>query len=127
VQQGEVLTWIGQAEQGIEWIQKAMRLNPYHPERFWGHLGRAYFVARRYSEVIKAFQRISRADQTHLAFLAACYAQLGDAAAAKSAIQELLLLAPDFSIERFIATQHYKHDSDREHHRAALFKARLRA
>src|SRR5262249_37586272 len=48
VQQGEVLTWIGQADQGIEWIQKAMRLNPYHPERFWSHLGRAYFVARRY-------------------------------------------------------------------------------
>ena len=35
VQQGELLTWIGRAEQGIEWIQKAMRLNPYHPERFW--------------------------------------------------------------------------------------------
>ena len=57
VQQGEVLTWIGQAEEGIEWIQKAMRLNPYHPERFWSHLGRAYFVARRYGEAVKAFQR----------------------------------------------------------------------
>ena len=127
VQQGEVLTWIGQAEQGIEWIQKAMRLNPYHPERFWGHLGRAYFVARRYSEAVKAFQRISRADQTQLAFLAACHAQLGDAAAAQGATRELLQLEPDFSIERFIATQHYKHDSDREHHRAALFKAQLPA
>ena len=41
VQQGEILTWMGRAEEGIEWIQKAMRLNPYHPERFWNHLGRA--------------------------------------------------------------------------------------
>jgi len=127
VQQGEVLTWIGQAEEGIEWIQKAMRLNPYHPERFWSHLGRAYFVARRYGEAVKAFQRISRADHSHLAFLAACHAQLGDAAAAKSAAQEVLQRAPDFSIERFIATQHYKHESDREHHRAALVKAQLPA
>jgi len=127
VQQGEVLTWIGQAEQGIEWIQKAMRLNPYHPERFWSHLGRAYFVARRYGEAVKAFQRISRADHSHLAFLAACHAQLGDAAAAKDAAQEVLQRAPDFSIERFIATQHYKHESDREHHRAALLKAQLPA
>ncbi len=127
VQQGEVLTWIGQAEQGIEWIRKAMRLNPYHPERFWSHLGRAYFVARRYGEAVKAFQRISRADQTHWASLAACHAQLGDAAAAKGATQELLQRAPDFSIERFLATQHYKHDSDREHHRAALIKAQLPA
>jgi adenylate cyclase len=127
VQQGEVLTWIGQAEQGVEWIQKAMRLNPYHPERFWGHLGRAYFVARRYDEAVKAFQRISRADQSHLAFMAACHAQLGNTAAAKDAAEAVLQLAPDFTIERFIATQHYKHEADREHHRAALIKAQLPA
>jgi adenylate cyclase len=127
VQQGEMLTWIGQAEEGIEWIQKAMRLNPYHPERFWSHLGRAYFVARRYGEAVKAFQRISRTDHSHLAFLAACHAQLGDEAAAESATREVLQRAPDFSIERYIATQHYKHESDREHHRAALLKAQLPA
>ena len=125
MQQGEVLTWIGQAERGIEWIQKAMRLDPFHPERFWSHLGRAYFVARRYDEAVKAFQRISRADHSHLAFLAACHAQLGDATAAKGAAQEVLQRAPNFSVERFIATQHYKHESDREHHRAALVKAKL--
>jgi len=127
VQQGEVLTWIGQAEQGIEWIKKAMRLNPYHPERFWNHLGRAYFVARRYGEAVKAFQRITRADYSHLAFLAACYTQLGDAAAAKAAAQDVLQRAPDFSIKRFIAMQHYKQESDRDHHRAALLKAQLPA
>ena len=38
VQQGEVLTWLGRAEEGIERIRRAMRLNPYHPERFWSHL-----------------------------------------------------------------------------------------
>ena len=30
VQQGEVLTWIGQADQGIEWIQKAMSSAQLH-------------------------------------------------------------------------------------------------
>jgi hypothetical protein len=29
VQQGEILTWCGQAEEGIGWIRKAMRLNPF--------------------------------------------------------------------------------------------------
>jgi hypothetical protein len=43
VQQGELLTWLGRPEEGIDWIRKAMRLNPHHPERFWSHLGRAYF------------------------------------------------------------------------------------
>ncbi len=62
VQQGELLTWLGRADEGIEWIKKAMRLNPYHPERFWSHLGRAYFVARRYGEAVEAFMRITRPD-----------------------------------------------------------------
>ena len=62
VQQGEILTWLGQAEEGIEWIKKAMRLNPYHPERFWSHLGRAYFVARRYAEALEALKRVRTPD-----------------------------------------------------------------
>jgi adenylate cyclase len=62
-----------------------------------------------------------------LAFLAACHAQFGGAAAAKGAAQEALQRVPDFSIERFIATRHYKYESDREHHRAVLLKAQLPA
>ena len=50
---------MGQAEEGIEWILKAMRLNPYHPERFWGLLGRAYFLARRYDEAVEAFRHVN--------------------------------------------------------------------
>ena len=78
VQQGELLTWLGRPEEGIEWIRKAMRLNPYHPERYWSHLGRAYFVAQRYAEAVEAFARISRPDHTHHAFMAAACAQMGD-------------------------------------------------
>ena len=74
VQQGEMLTWFGRGEEGAEWIRKAMRLNPYHPERFWNHLGRAYFVARRYREAAEAFARISQPTLAHLAWLAACRA-----------------------------------------------------
>jgi hypothetical protein len=37
----------------------------------------------------------------------------------------VLALRPDFSVDRYIATQHYKQPSDREHHRDALRKAGL--
>ena len=59
VQQGEILTWLGEGEEGARWIEKAMRLNPCHPERFWNHLGRAYFVAGRYAEAAAAFGHVS--------------------------------------------------------------------
>jgi adenylate cyclase len=125
VQQGEILTWLGRPEEGIEWIRKAMSLNPYHPERFWSHLGRAYFTARRYDEAINAFQRVNNADNTNLAALSACYAALGDDVAAKASANEVLKRAPDFSVATHLTTQHYKHDSDLERYRAALLKAGL--
>jgi adenylate cyclase len=127
VQQGELLTWLGRPEEGIEWIRKAMRLNPYHPERFWGHLGRAYFVAGRYAEAIEAFSRITRPDHTQHAFLAAALAQLGDVTAAAAHSEQVLRLDPSFSIATYLSTLHYRRDSDREHHREALRKAGLSA
>jgi adenylate cyclase len=125
VQQGEILTWLGRPEEGIEWIQKAMRLNPYHPERFWSHLARACFTARRYEDAIKALQRVNQADHTTLVALAACQAALGNETAAKDHVQEILKRAPDFCVDDYLSTQHYKLSSNLEHCRTALLKAGL--
>jgi len=127
VQQGELLTWLGQAEEGIEWIKKAMRLNPYHPERFWSHLGRAYYVAKRYEEAIEAFKRISAPDHAHHSFLAAAQAQLGNEDAARAHATEVLKRAPGFTIGEYLATMHYRYEADRGHHREGLVKAGLPA
>jgi adenylate cyclase len=125
VQQGELLTWLGRADEGIEWIRKAMRLNPYHPERFWSHLGRACFVARRYDEAIAAFKRLSAPDHTHHAFLAAAHAAKGDAGAAAEAAARVLALQPGFSTAAYLGTLHYAQASDRAHHEAVLLAAGL--
>jgi len=123
VQQGEILTWLGQPEEGIDWIKKAMRLNPYHPERFWSHLARACFAARRYGEAVDALKCIGAADALHRASLAACHAVLGAAEAAEEARQATLALAPSFSIGEYLATLHYRDPAHREHHRQSLERA----
>ena len=127
VQQGELLTWLGQAEEGIEWIKKAMRLNPFHPERFWSHLGRACYTAKRYGEAIEAFKRIGHPDHALYASLAACAAQLGDEAEAARHMQQALKLKPDFTIAGYEAALHCKHEADLAHHREGLAKAGLPA
>ena len=127
VQQGELLTWLGRPEEGIDWIKKAMRLNPYHPERFWGHLGRACYCAEKYGEAAEAFSRITRPDHTHHAFLAATFAQMGNAVAAAAHAAEVLKREPKFSVAAYLATQHYKHEADRRRHEAGLVKAGLPA
>lgn len=125
VQQGEVLTWLGRPEEGIPWIEKAMRLNPCHPERYWNHLGRALFMARRYDEALSAFSHISTPIFVHYAFLAACAARLGDTAATARYAAELRKRDPDFCVEAFLATLHYKREEDIAHHRSALLAAGL--
>jgi adenylate cyclase len=123
VQQGELLTWLGRPDEGAEWILKAMRLNPYHPERFWNHLGRACFVARRYPDAVAAFRRITHPDPTHHAFLAAALWAMGDPVAAASHVQATLAGDPSFSVESYLERLHYQQASDRDHHRQALLNA----
>ena len=125
VQHGEYLTWVGRPEEGVDWIRKAMRLNPHHPERFWNHLGRAYFVARKYPEAIDAFRHISKPDQFHHAFLAAAAAMAGDPATAEIHSKQTLAANAGFTVESYLGTLHYKRPEDTEHHREALLRAGL--
>jgi len=120
VQQGEILTWLGQPEEGLEWIKKAMRLNPYHPERFWSHLARACFAARRYQEAIDALKCISAPDPLHRASMAGCHALLGDAASADEQRRATLAVAPAFGIAEYLAALHYRDPAHHEHHRESL-------
>ncbi|MES0209057.1 adenylate/guanylate cyclase domain-containing protein [Mesorhizobium sp. M0028] len=122
VQQGELLTWLGRPEEGIEWIRKAMQLNPHHPERFWSHLGKAHFAARQYGEAIEAFMHLSAMDSVQHAFAAACYGWLGDEIAAAAHLGKIRTLDPQFDLDSFIATLHYAQESDVQHVREGLLK-----
>lgn len=102
-----------------------MRLNPHHPERFWNHLGRAFFVARKYPEAIEAFRHISKPDKFHHAFLAAAAAMAGDPAAAELHRKQVLAADAGFTVDSYLATLRYKRAEDAEHHREALLRAGL--
>jgi adenylate cyclase len=120
VQQGELLTWLGRPEEGVDWILKAMRLNPYHPERFWAHLGRAYFTAQRYSDAVDALKHISKPDPLLHTLFAASYARMGELVAAKAHVAEALSQNPDLTLKTCAASLHYKNTEDRDHHLQAL-------
>ena len=116
VQQGELLTWLGRPEEGIEWIRRAMRLNPYHPERFWSHLGRAQYQPALYADAIASFSKLTAPDHTHHAFLAASSAQLGNSTAAGAHAREVLQREPTFTASKaFVGTLHYQQPADGEH------------
>lgn len=126
VQQGEILTWLGQGEEGIGWIRKAMRLNPYHPERFWFHLARAQFVAMRYAAAVESLRCIAAPDALHHALFAACYAQMSDAVHATAHAGEVIKRIPDFTLRgHCLPLLHYHRETDLTRHLEALRKAGL--
>jgi adenylate cyclase len=125
VQMGELFTWLGRSEEGVEWIRKAMKLNPHHPARFWSHLGKAYFVGRQYGPAIEAFMHLTAMDAQQHAFVAACYGWLGDRTAAVAHVARVRELDPGLDVPTLLATMHYANDADLQHLREGLAKAGL--
>ena len=125
VQQGEILTWLGRPEEGIYWIRRAMRLNPYHPERFWSHLGRAQYGAKLYGDAIASYGKLTAPDYAHHAFMAAAAGQVGDKVAASAHAREVLTREPAFTAKTFLDTMHYRQPADADPLREGLLKAGL--
>ena len=128
VQQGEFLTWLGRPEEGIDWIRKAMRLNPYHPERFWNHLGRALLLRARNTPKPPRRSRGSRGPTSRITPSSPPSSRRwATALRAAAHAAEAVKLEPGFSVAAYLATQHYKQEADRARHEAGLLKAGLPA
>jgi adenylate cyclase len=123
-QMGGALAFVGRAEQGIELIRQAMRLNPFHPDWWWGDLALAYYAARRYLDSLEASQQVTGAKSCWLlAREAACYAQLGKQNEARAKAAEALRLKPDLRISA--VKLFYRDVQDAEHVFEGLRKAGL--
>jgi TolB-like protein len=55
---GTTLVYLGEPEAAIETMLKGMRLNPYHPDSYLADLAEAYFVARRYRDMVEIAGKI---------------------------------------------------------------------
>jgi len=124
-QKGELLTWLGKPGEGEDWLKMASSLDPHGTHTRAHLLGRALFGSRRYAEALEAYKQIGAPRYSHLAFLAACYAQLGRDAEAREQTAAVLKLEPDFGIKRFVRALAYREMNDRNHLEEALRKAGL--
>ena len=124
-QRGELMVWLGRPEEGVEWVQKAMLLDPLGANGYAHLSGRALRADGRYEDAITAYKQVRAARYQHHAEMAACYAAMGiDHESAKQKA-ETLRLNPDFSTETYIASLPYKNAADREQLRESLHKAGL--
>ncbi|MCJ7754207.1 MAG: protein kinase, partial [Thermoanaerobaculales bacterium] len=102
---GELLTYAGDSERGLELAGRAKQLNPNHPGWYWYA---DYFHAYRerdYPAALAIAQKVNLPDHwgQQVAIAVAC-GQLGDRKAAGKALKRLLEFRPDFA---GIARQEY--------------------
>jgi len=126
VQRGINLTYVGDPEAAIPWIERAMRLDPFSIHRYALDMVRALFMAGRLPEATAVLERTARAQWEHCVWLAACYAAAGEVSAARLAGQEAVRLRPSVSIATYIDGWFiWKREEDRARLRNALGQAGL--
>jgi adenylate cyclase len=120
---GLALAKTGRVEEGIGWIQRAMRVNPFHPPWYWADLAIALYMASRFEEALEANQRVGAGSAHGHARIAACHAQLGHMEEAKEAAAQALRLDPTFRLGTL--SMSYKFNLDRERVLDGMRKAGL--
>lgn len=124
-QMGEVLIFGGNAEEGVEWVERALRLNPRQADQMYSTKGYGLFFLRRYREAAESLSAMKSRRYKHAAYLAAALTRAGDAASARRQVDEVIAMNPSFSTAAFVSSLPIARDDDREHLRSALLDAGL--
>ncbi len=125
IYRGGLLRSLGRSEEGVDWVRKAMNLNPYHPNWYWGALARMLHTAGRYSEALAAYSRIADRPSYFHAYVAACHAELGQMGEARAHAALALDARSDFSVRAWGERLTFKNEADRQRFLDGLRKAGL--
>jgi TolB-like protein/Tfp pilus assembly protein PilF len=117
---GEFLSFMGRSEEAEGWIRKAIRLNPYHPPRYWSHLARVLFHLGRPQEALDALDNIRAPRVRERAYAVAASYALGEAREIEKRVAALRGAKPEFDLDVFVSKLPYDSEDDRRELRDAL-------
>ena len=116
----------GLADEAVIAIERAIRLHPNHPSRYFGHLGNAYRLAGRFDEAITAFNAYHETSPgVGLVDLVLINRQLDRHEEAIFEATRLLAVEPEFTVRAWIDTQFLKDPARLESEISALTESGL--
>jgi adenylate cyclase len=120
---GEILCFVGRHDEAETWVRKSMRLNPYHPQRYWTHLARALLHLGRYPEALEALEHIGRHRRDDHVYAITASVETGDQDLVDRKVDALRADLPNFDVTAFVETLPYRRAADLDLIRGALIKA----
>jgi adenylate cyclase len=110
-----ILHFAGEPERVGGLIEKAKRLNPFHPFYYNLYVGQACFTMHRFEEAAQLIRRSIAHNPESLPshfYLAASLGQLGEDALARDALAEVWRVSPDFTMGSLQAIAAYRRATD---------------
>lgn len=103
---GLALTFAERADEAVREVKTAMKLNPLGPGWYSGVLGHALRYAGRYDEALKVLSDYNRRSPGFgLVDIVLTYAETGDVENAKLRATDLMTARPEFTVDKWAATQ----------------------
>ncbi|NWL76966.1 adenylate cyclase [Pseudomonas taiwanensis] len=104
----DVAVLAGRVEEGLEFIRKAFRLNPFPASWYYLTLGQAQYAAGDYAAAVETLRRDETYRTSSRRFLAASLAQLGRLDEARAEVELFLVGNPYFTIGHWAATEPFR-------------------
>jgi adenylate cyclase len=92
------LILLGRANEAIELVEQAKRINPQYPEWFQANLGWAYYQAGRPEEALEVLRVLNDPPAVFRIFLAATYARLDRIEEAQREVARIQEMEPGFGV-----------------------------
>lgn len=111
-----VLAYSGHAQEAEAWSARAKQVDPYFdPPWYWRQSGRIQMTLRLYREALERFDHLPRRNFKDCAYMAACYARLGEISRARQLADECLVSQPAFTIRGMMRLEPFRRASDAGH------------
>ena len=105
---GALYNFLGDGEMALKYQLRAKQLDPFLPAYCRELEAVAYYILGKYADTVAVVAQLSRATRIAAAYRVAAYRHLNDPAGLKRAVCDLRIIDPDFTINRFLATEYYK-------------------
>jgi TolB-like protein/class 3 adenylate cyclase len=107
---GEVYNFLGDGKTALEYQRRAVAMDPLLPSYCRELEAVAHYVLDQPAEVIAVVDQLHRPTRRATAYAVAALTQLDDLEQLQKAVDQLMLLDPDFTVSGFVDSEYFKDD-----------------